>query len=246
MKKFVILLAAMLLIALPALAEIQPAAVPVGEQLTTDGDNIIIVRVDFSGAEKEIPSVYTAVYSTWLLDDGSLCNMQDVNFDGHDDLVITTIAGASNAAYTFYLWNEETGSFEWFGGEDLWNYQLYPAQRMVQSHGTSGWAGLLHSDVVYAWDETGRQLKPVRSSEWDTLSEFTSEQNGEYMRFNETYDESVLVETYVDYENEIDESFAHPTKNYDDPDFMAERFLYESNFLKLEVGPEDNNDGTNG
>ena len=246
MKKFVMLLAVLLVIALPSLAEIRPEAAQVGRQLSENGEEMAVVRVDFSGADSDIPSVYAVIYSPWLLREHGVCEMQDVNFDGKDDLVIVTAAGASNAAFTFYLWNEETGSFEWFGGEDLWNYQLYPAQRLVQSHGTSGWAGLLHNDTVFAWDETGRQLHPVRSSEWDTLTEITSEQNGEYIRYNELHDDSTLVETYVDYENGVDESYVYPTDMYNDPNFMAERFLYESNFLKLEVTPEDNGDGSNG
>ena len=57
----------------------------------------------------------------------------------------------------FYL-DEDAGAYLWYGGDDLWNYQLYPAQRIVLSTGTSGWAGLLHENKVYAWDESGRQL----------------------------------------------------------------------------------------
>ena len=246
MKKFEMTLVLLLAIALPALAETQANAVPVGRQRSENGEEMTIVRVDFTGADREIPSVYAVTYSAWLLNDHGICEMQDVNFDGREDLVIVTAAGASNATYTFYLWNEETGGFEWFGGEDLWNYQLYPAQGLVQSHATSGWAGLLHSDTVYAWDESGRNLVPVRSSEWDTLTEITSEQNGEYMRYNEMHDDSMLVETYVDYENDIDEAYVNPVVQYDDPDFMAQRFLFEGNFLKLEVTPEENGDGSNG
>ena len=74
MKKFVILLAAMLLIALPALAEIQPAAVPVGQQLTTDGDNIIIVRVDFSGAEKALAfTLWFTAPGCWMTEAFAIC-----------------------------------------------------------------------------------------------------------------------------------------------------------------------------
>ena len=246
MKKLILLIAAMLMIALPALAEVQPEAVLLGQQLSENGDDLCIVRVDFSGAETAIPSVYTVIRSPWLLEDQGVCEMQDVNYDGHDDLVIVTMAGASNAAYTFYLWNEETGAFEWFGGEDVWNYQLYPAQRFLLSHSTNGWAGLLHKDTVYAWDAAGKVLSPVRSSEWDTLTEVTTETNGDYMRMQEIYDDSVLVETYIDYVNGTDESVSFPTAQYDDPTFMAQRFLEESNFLQLEVGPEDNSDGSNG
>ena len=44
----------------------------------------------------------------------------------------------------------------------------------------------------------------------------------------------------------IDEAHACPAKQYEDPQFMAQRFLAEDDFLGLEVTPEENEDGSNG
>lgn len=249
MRKLIVMLLLCACLTLPALAEPQVNAVAVGNQIIDSDEyaqEVTVVRLDITDGDRQIPSVYAVIQSPWLLEDGEICSFEDVNFDGHDDLVLVTLAGASNACYTFYLWDEETGGYEWFGGEDLWNYQLYPNQRIVLSNATSGWAGLLHENRVYGWDETGRALKPLRYSEWNTLTETVVESQEEYLRYTETHDDAVMVETYVDFEKGIDEAHTYPTKQYEDPQFMAQRFLAEDDFLGLEVTPEANGDGSNG
>ena len=249
MKRLLIFVFALTLICLPALAEPQIDVQTVGQQTVgTDGyaQEISILRIDIADGERTIPSVYALTQTTGLTEEETLCTLEDVNFDGYDDLVVVTMAGASNGCFTFYLWNPETGTYEGFGGDDLWNYQLYPAQRIVVSHGTSGWAGLLHQTDVYGWDETGRSLKLLRSSVWDTFSETDLNNEGEYLSYVERHDESQLVETYTDYENDTEYSVVNPTKRYEDPVFSAARFQEESDFLDLQVTQDDQNDGSNG
>ena len=116
MKKFLTVLLFLMLTTLPALAEIKIETQVLGSQ-TIEKSDVSILRVDFSG-DKEIPSLYVLTESPWLLkDDPNAIELQDVNFDGHDDLVLVTMAGASNTVYTFYLWDEEKGGG--VGGRDL-------------------------------------------------------------------------------------------------------------------------------
>ena len=249
MKRFLMILMALTLFCAPALAERQADVQVVGRQTIGDGDyaqDVAIVRIDMTDGDQAIPSVYALTQSAWLMEEDDLCSFSDVNFDGYEDLVFVTVAGASNGCYTFYLWNPETGAYEHFGGEDLWNYQLYPAQRIVVSHGTSGWAGLLHETKVYGWDESGRELRLLRSSLWDTFSETDLDTAGEYMTYTERHDESRLVETYTDFETGDQQTVVNDTKRYDDPVFSAERFQAEMDFLDLQVTQDDQNDGSNG
>ena len=100
MKKLLIMLAALTILALPALAEATPEAQIVGRQQSLDGVDLAILRIDFSDPGRAIPSVYAVTESPWLVEENAVCEMQDVNFDGHDDLVVTASVGASNAAST--------------------------------------------------------------------------------------------------------------------------------------------------
>ena len=243
MKKFLTVLLVLMMLTLPALAETKIEAQVVGFQVI-GGNDASILRVDFSG-DKEIPSLYVLTESPWLLEqDPTAIELQDVNFDGHEDLVLVTMAGASNTVYAFYLWNEEKGAFDTESQPEMWNYQLYPAQGLVESYGTSGYAGLLHQIDIFGWEEG--QMKRLRSVTWDTLTETDVNMDGEYMQWTERHDEGVIVETYRDYENdtEVVESFS--IKDYEDEAFLAQRFLYEDEFLQLDALTENNDDGTNG
>lgn len=243
MKKFLTVLLVLMLTTLPALAEIKIETQVLGSQ-TIEKSDVSILRVDFSG-DKEIPSLYALTESPWLLkDDPNAIEMQDVNFDGHDDLVLVTMAGASNTVYTFYLWNEEKGAFDTESQWEVWNYQLFPAQKLVESYGTSGYAGLLHQIDIYAWE--GSEMKLLRSVTWDTLSETDVDTEGEYMKWVERHDEGVIVETYRDYEKDTEVVESFPMKDYEDEAFLSQRFLYEDEFLQLDVLTEQNDDGTNG
>ena len=85
---------------------------------------------------------------------------QDVNFDGHPDLAVVTVLGASNAWYEFYLWNGSEYAFaeRWTG--DIVNYELVGG-KYVLSRSNDGSAGLLFHAQVCFWD--GNILKPLRT-----------------------------------------------------------------------------------
>lgn|GEM_PF-1870498 len=251
MKKTFALLLVMFMLLPAVLAEPAVQYEIIGSQVLGSGEysqQVSILRVDVRDAGREIPPVYVLTQYETAPEGYSPCFLEDVNFDGNPDLVVTTVIGASNACYTFFLWDESAGAFRHFGGEEVWNYQLYPSQKLIYSRGTSGWAGLLHESVVYAWDAEGRTLNRLRSSVWDTLSETVYDENVPTgsMVYSQRYDDTVIVETYTDYENGSTVVFSNATKDYDDPQFAAGRFLYEDEFLGLEAAPADNNDGSNG
>ena len=251
MKKLFAVLLVMILLMPAVLAEPSLEYALIGSQVLGSSEysqQVSILRVDVKGLGRDIPPVYVLIQYETAPEGYEPCFLEDVNFDGREDLVVTTMIGASNACYTFFLWDDAQGTFRHFGGEEVWNYQLYPAQKMIFSLGTSGWAGLLHESIVYGWDQEGRHLDRLRSSVWDTLVETTYEENGPIgsMIYTQRYDDTVIVETYTDYETGKMITFSNATADYDDQQFAAGRFLYEDEFLRLEVMPEDNPDGSNG
>ena len=247
MKKSVFALLLCLLLMTAALAEEAIICTQVGRQAVDRGGDtteIAIMRLDFAG--ENIPSLYALTCCPWLYAEGQGWSLEDVNFDGHEDLVLVTENGASNTLYTFYLWDAEAGAYAWCGGEEVWNYQLYPAQGIVRSYATNGWAGLLHENRVYAWDATGRSLTLLRSSEWSTLVETGSETVDGRVVYTERYDDSTVVETYIDHTTGDITTSSFPANQYENEQFLAERFLAEDDFLGLEVEAEDMGDGSNG
>lgn len=245
MKKFLSVLLILTLFAAPALAEKELTAQVLGTQ-TVDHADLTILRVDIREDGADLPSVYALIESPWLLDsEYPVLDLQDVNFDGHEDLVVITAAGASNTMYTFFLWDEAAGAFSKDAVGSVWNYQLYPAQGLVQSYGVSGFAGLLHEIKVYGWEDG--QLRLLRSSVWDTLTETQIQTVGDHTQWTEHHDDSVLVETYTDYVNGAEQVETFPIDDYMNNDiFMSQRFLYEDEFLQLDALTDGGEDGTNG
>ncbi len=88
---------------------------------------------------------------------------EDVNFDGHDDLVFPVTLGASNGFFEFWLW--EDGQYVLAGRNALFdsglpNYRLHPEQGLVSTWQHNGSAGLMHEAHIFRWD--GTNLKLVR------------------------------------------------------------------------------------
>ena len=86
--------------------------------------------------------------------------MQDVNFDGQEDLIVITSMGASNFFCEFFvLDNGQYVHAEHDGlGYGLCNYELYPEFGIVGSHANNGYAGALHEDTLFRWEGTGLRL----------------------------------------------------------------------------------------
>ena len=99
---------------------------------------------------------------------------EDVNFDGHEDLVVTTIRGATNCYYEFFVW---TGSgyvrADHPGLEGVANYVLYPEKGYVYSSANGGNAGALFEDCLMYWD--GATLRLVRRAVSEGLREYRAE-----------------------------------------------------------------------
>ena len=96
-------------------------------------------------------------------DEYAAVRKEDVNFDGHDDLVFLITQGASNAFYEFFVWDD--GQYVLAGRNQLdelgiGNYALDPQNGYVISHYSNGWAGLLHEKHIFRWE--GNDLKLVR------------------------------------------------------------------------------------
>lgn len=104
-------------------------------------------------------------FISWM--DNEAVSVQDVNFDGVNDLVALTIDGASNAGYEFFVCDQ--GKYVWASRnteEDaLYNYSLDATRGLVISRGKSGLAGALHEICVYRW--VGTDLQLVRSAVGD-------------------------------------------------------------------------------
>ena len=90
--------------------------------------------------------------------------MQDVNFDGVEDVVVTTFFGASNVDVAFFVW--DGGAYvavEHPGMDRLINYELYPEAGVVATGSSEGMAGAWHTKQLWRWQGTSLEL--VRSAE---------------------------------------------------------------------------------
>ena len=125
--------------------------------------------------------------------------MEDVNFDGVDDLVVITAIGASNDFSELYLWNGEkyvyVPHYGTTGG--LANLTLDAARGYVISNANNGYAGLLHETAIYHW--VGTELQLVRKLVADTKSEWVQLDDG---RSGVLYDSETVVAAIRDYQTD--------------------------------------------
>ncbi len=98
----------------------------------------------------------------------------DVNFDGREDIVVTTARGATNCYYEFFVWTP--GGYvraEHPGVDGIANYGLYAAGEYVLSSVNAGNAGALYEDCLFTWD--GTELHLIRRATSDNLREYRTE-----------------------------------------------------------------------
>ena len=111
------------------------------------------------------------------LEENPYINLEDVNFDGHADIVVFAICGASNFFTDFFVYDPVSGQYiravTDSAEEHLCNYQLYPEYGLVVSQSNNGNAGLLHVTNLYRWE--GTNLKLLRSAVSDEWTEDTFE-----------------------------------------------------------------------
>ncbi len=129
--------------------------------------------------------------------------MEDVNFDGTDDVVVTTRMGSSNAYYEFYVWDGKQyvyASLDGLSESGLTNYSLDADKKYVISHANNGLAGLECEVGIYRWE--GVELKPVRILKSETKSELQESTDGSYS-FAIVYDTRILHAAVTDYTTDI-------------------------------------------
>ncbi len=155
---------------------------------TAQGDKIICLRAPDNGyavyfvSQDANPSVY------W----------HDVNFDGRNDLVVTTARGSSNEFCMFFV---RSGSgylpVQVSGIDyDLGNYTLHTGQQIVESYVNNGAAGADHEYVLFKWN--GNTLQPIRRAVSVpsgqqyrvTVTDYTSGLSGGYIMFEQTVSSS--------------------------------------------------------
>lgn len=157
MKRLLMILFALMLCLPAALAEDWVA--PLTGQTT-----ILAQQGEFTYIHQYAAPNGKPIYFTAELSDPPI-TLEDVNFDGYQDVVIMTASGTSNAYYEFYVYDPATDTYQWVwhpGMENgLINYELYPAKGIVAVHANNGAAGALHEDYLYTWD--GYDLKLIRS-----------------------------------------------------------------------------------
>lgn len=103
------------------------------------------------------------IYYVSREDEWATIQQKDVNFDGHDDLVLLITLGASNGFFEFYVWNN--GQYVLAGrnalhDDGLPNFELHPDLGLVSTYHQVGWAGLLNEQHIFHWE--GNDLQLVR------------------------------------------------------------------------------------
>ena len=103
---------------------------------------------------------------------------EDVNFDGHEDVVVFIIRGASNFFTEFFVWDDGQYVYARHPGLDygICNYHLYPEYGIVHSDANNGSAGAEHEDVLMRWE--GNELRVIRRAVSENATEMTRFSDG--------------------------------------------------------------------
>lgn len=100
-------------------------------------------------------------------------HMEDVNFDGVEDVVAMTFAGASNFGAEFFVWDD--GRYEAVthdGADALVNYTLHPGTGLVETYVQDGWAGVLHTRMLWRWRGSRLELVGTASGAAASLTTY--------------------------------------------------------------------------
>ena len=134
-----------------------------------DDDNILLVEV-FSENGKLLQSfTYSSNESPECNGAAALVMTKDLNFDGYNDLMLMTAAGARNVFHAFSLWDVEVCQFrpveldcEWnreserFDEEirqlELCNVELIPEKKLLYSSEQDGYR--YRRDIYWGWEST--------------------------------------------------------------------------------------------
>lgn len=101
--------------------------------------------------------------------------LEDVNFDGAEDIVVFVVRGASNFFTEFFLYDAQLDRYVLavHPGEEIGicNYGLHPELGIVATHANNGSAGANHEYRLYRWE--GTKLDCIRTARSEVLTEST-------------------------------------------------------------------------
>lgn len=175
MKRYGLLLLALLCTLLPAWGGAEESAYERADVWIHDSLPLVTIRVTDTGERREDSARGNRLLVSVRAQDGSLSQelafqsaelpeperaaslvyMDDVNFDGYQDMLLLTAAGARNVFHAVSLWNKEEGRFNPVEQNDVWdgenkclsgeseqlelcNYELIPEKRMILSSCADG------------------------------------------------------------------------------------------------------------
>ena len=98
--------------------------------------------------------------------------LEDVNFDGMEDLVVITGRWAKSDTALFYVYDPAEGYVlvrETARDEGLMNYVLYPEYGLVGTSISNGNAGLCYEECLYRWE--GNDLECIRRAYGEEYTE---------------------------------------------------------------------------
>ena len=125
----------------------------------------------------EAPNGQALYYLTAYEELEEVVRLEDVSFDGVEDVVVMTGQGANNVINEFFVWDGTQYVLARHNGDTagLWNYRLIPETGLVVSDANNGLAGAQRQTEVFRWE--GTQLCRVRSAASDYVSETVWEGN---------------------------------------------------------------------
>ena len=150
------------------------------EYITLTGEMISNQNTDICKVGETYDGDY--IYS-WIAPNGQtlyfaaledpLMKFEDINFDGHEDVVIFIIRGASNFFTEFFVWAKGQYVYARHPGlsNGICNYQLFPEYSIVHSYAQNGSAGAEHEEVLLRWE--GTDLKVIRRAVSENATEMT-------------------------------------------------------------------------
>ena len=131
-----------------------------------------------------------------------LIEFVDVDFDGYNDIVVTTGIWAKAASARFYRYDPRDGDYclvpETAIEEGLLNYALYPEYGLVGTYVSNGNAGLSHEACLYRWE--GGDLKLIRRA---VSEEVTKTEMADGVLIT-TIDTNRFHHTVYDYTSEVE------------------------------------------
>ncbi len=131
------------------------------------GDNILLVEVFSEDGEPLQSFTYFSNESPEYDGAAALIMAKDMNFDGYNDLMLLSAAGARNVFHTFSLWDSRTNRFRpveagcnWnreterfdsgIGQLELCNVELIPEKKQLYSSVQDGYR--YRRDICYGWE----------------------------------------------------------------------------------------------